>query len=192
MTELENYIHTYFGVSPDDLAKISSYFKPATLKKGDYFLKTGRQCDRLGFVQSGLVREFVHTNSKEVTKWISTKGYFVTDLASFIFHSPARWNIEALSNCELYVIDRDNYRKIARELPGWPELEKLFIARCFTILEERVVTHLALSAEERYRQLFGLNKELFNQVPLQYLASMLGITPETMSRLRKKTQDQTS
>lgn len=186
MTELEKYIQTYFSVSKDDLTKISSFFKPITLKKGDYYLKTGRHSDRLGFVQSGITREFVIINDKEVTKWISTKGYFVVDLASFVFNQPARLNIKALTDCELYIIDYVDYQKIGQIVPRWTELEKLFIAKCFTVLEDRIINHLSMTAEERYNQLFNFNKELFNQVPLQYLASMLGMTPETLSRLRKK------
>ena len=186
MTELEKYIQTYFGVSNNDLADISSFFKPKTLKKGDHFLKTGRQSDRLGFVQSGIIREYVYIDAKEVTKWISTKGYFVVDLASFIFHLPARWNIQALTDCELYIIENKDYLKIGQVIPRWTELEKLFIAKWFTVLEDRIIMHLSMSAEERYNQLFNFNKALFNQVPLQYLASMLGMTPETFSRIRKK------
>jgi CRP/FNR family transcriptional regulator, anaerobic regulatory protein len=186
MTELEKYIQTYFGVNSDDLMKISSYFKPVTLKKNEYFLKTGRQSDRLGFVQSGLIREFVIIEDKEVTKWISTKGYFVVDLSSFIFHLPARWNIQALTDCELYIIENKDYQNIKQVLPRWPELEKLFIAKCFTVLEDRILSHLSMTAVERYNHLFNFNPELFNQVPLQYVASMLGMTPETLSRLRKK------
>ncbi|MFM9986344.1 MAG: Crp/Fnr family transcriptional regulator [Flavobacteriales bacterium] len=186
MTELEKYIQMHFGVNNDDLMKISTFFKPVALKRGDYFLKTGKQSDRLGFVQTGIVREFVLIGDKEVTKWISTKGYFVVDLSSFVFQSPARWNIQALTDCELHVIDDVDYRKIGEIIPRWTELEKLFIAKCFTILEDRIVTHLSMTAEERYNQLFSYNKELFNLVPLQFLASMLGITPETLSRLRKK------
>ena len=89
MTELEKYIQTYFGVSKDDLTKISSFFKLIVLKKGDFFLKTGHYSDRLGFVQAGIIREFVFIDDKEVTKWISTKGYFVVDLSSFVFEQPA-------------------------------------------------------------------------------------------------------
>lgn len=158
MTELEKYILTYFGVNKDDLTKISSFFKPVTLKKGDYFLKTGRHSDRLGFVQTGIIREFVFIDDKEVTKWISTKGYFVVVLSSFVFQQTAHWNIQALTDTELYVIDNKDYQKIGQVIPRWTELEKLF----------------------------NFNKELFNQVPLQYLASMLGMSPETLSRLRKK------
>jgi CRP-like cAMP-binding protein len=86
----------------------------------------------------------------------------------------------------LYVIDRTQYRNIKEVIPGWVELEKLFLAKCFTVLEDRIVTHLAMTAEERYQQLLQFNSQLFNEVPLQYLASMLGMTPETLSRLRKK------
>ncbi|MEX1013951.1 MAG: Crp/Fnr family transcriptional regulator [Candidatus Paceibacterota bacterium] len=186
MTELEKYIKTYFGVDDENLSKISSYFKMTTLKKGNYFLKTGRHSNRLGFVQSGIVREFVIINDKEVTKWISTSGFFVVDLSSFIFHQPARWTIQALTDCEIYVIGQKDYQQIGKEIASWPELEKLFIAKCFTVLEDRIITHLSMTAEERYHQLMNYNKELFNQVPLQYLASMLGMTPETLSRLRKK------
>jgi CRP/FNR family transcriptional regulator, anaerobic regulatory protein len=186
LTELEKYIHIYFGVSFEDTSKISTFFKPLKLKKGDYFLKAGRYSDRLGFVQTGIIREYVFINDKEITKWISTKGYFVVDLSSFAFQQRARWNIQALTDCELYVIDNLSYQSIGEVIPSWPKLEKLFIAKCFTVLEDRVLQHLSMTAEERYNQLFSFNKELFNQVPLQYLASMLGITPETLSRLRKK------
>ena len=110
----------------------------------------------------------------------------MVDLASFMFHLPARWNIQALTDCEIYKIDSMDYQRIGQVVPGWTELEKLFIAKCFTVLEDRIVTYLSMTAEERYNQLFNINKELFNQVPLQYLASMLGMTPETLSRLRKK------
>lgn len=192
MTELEKYIQTCFGVAQEDLAQISTFFKPLTLAKGEYYLKTGRYSDRLGFVQSGIVREYLVIDDKEVTKWISTKGYFVVDLASFQFMQPARWNIQALTDCELYVIDRANYKKIGEVVPSWSGLEKLFLARCFTVLEDRVVQHLSMTAEERYQQLYSFNKELFNQVPLQYLASMLGMSPETLSRIRKKELDRSS
>ncbi len=184
--ELKKYIRSYFGVTNDDLEIILSFFQPVKIRKNDFFLKEGAYAHRLGFVQSGIVREFMLSDGKEVTKWIATPGYFVVDLAGFLFDSPSRWNLQALTDCEIWAISKTDYQRIAELLPKWTELEKLFIARCFTILEDRVVSHLSLSAEERYDRFFRYAPHLFNFVPLQYLASMLGMTPETFSRIRKK------
>jgi CRP/FNR family transcriptional regulator, anaerobic regulatory protein len=187
MTELEQYIKSYFGIiEAEELNNISSLFQITTVKKGEFLLKSGRQCTELSFVQSGILRMFVVTDDKEVTQWISTKGYFSTDLASFIFETPSRWTIQALVDTELYTINKNSYKKIGEAVPTWGELEKLFIVRCFTMLEDRIFSHLSMTAEERYHFFFEKNKELFNQVPLQYIASLLGMTAETFSRIRKK------
>jgi len=186
MSELETYINSYFGVEEKDLLSISALFKPQVLKKGDFYLKTGRYCEKLSFVKSGLLRVFVNIEDREITQWISTKGYFITDLSSLIFDKPARWTIQALTEAELYTIRKDDYNQMGLRIPQWHLLEKLFIAKCFTTMEDRIFRHLSMTAEERYNSFFEQNKELFNQVPLQYIASMLGMTPETFSRIRRK------
>jgi len=112
------------------LAKIISFFKPLTLKKGDYFLKAGKQSGRLVLCRQHNKRACA-VDDKEITKWISTKGYFVVDLSSFYFHQPARLNIQALTDCELYVLIKLNYQQIGSN-SSWADLEKLFIAKCFT------------------------------------------------------------
>jgi len=186
MTELEHYLKSYFTLNRDELKKIESFFEETEITKGGFFLKQGSRCDKLSFIRSGYLRIFAATEEKEVTQWISTKGYFVTDLSSFVFETPARWSIQALSDVRLYTIKKSDYNLIGRVIPDWHKLEKLFIARCFTILEDRIFSHLSMSAEERYAFFFENNKELFTQVPLQFIASMLGMTPETFSRIRKK------
>ena len=110
----------------------------------------------------------------------------MTDLAGIHFNKPSRYNIQALTDCELYTISGNDYNNLGNIIPKWHEFEKLFIAHCFDLLEERVFTLLSMTAEERFRLLFQHNRELFNQVPLQYLASMMGMIPETLSRLRKR------
>lgn len=187
MTELEQYIKSYFGVvNPDDLNTMVSLFKLTAIKKNDYLLKSGSRCDKLCFVKNGLLRMFISADQKDITQWISTKGYFSTDLSSFVFETPSRLTIQALVDTEVFTITKADYKLLGELVPKWHELEKLFIIRCFIILEERILTHLSMTAEERYEYFFQKNKELFNQVPLQYIASMLGMTPETFSRIRKK------
>ncbi len=187
ITELDYYITSYFGVvNADDLKTITSFFKLTTIKKGDFLLKQNQICNTLCFVQSGLLRMYVSVDGKEITQWISTTGYFCTDLSSFEFDKPSRLSIQALIATKVYAISKADYKKIGRLVPKWHELEKLFIVKCFITLEERIFTHLSMTAEERFANFFENNKELFNQIPLQYIASMLGMTPETFSRIRKK------
>jgi CRP-like cAMP-binding protein len=186
MTELEHYLHAYFDFNVSDLSTVAAMFKPEVIKKGDYYLKCQKSCTKLSFVQSGLLRVYVDLEDREVTQWISQKGYFITDLSSLIFDKPSRWNIQALTDTALYTIQKADYDRIGDFIPKWHVTEKLFMAHCFTTLEERVLSFLSMTAEQRYNMLFENNRELFNQVPLQYIASMLGMTPETISRIRRK------
>ncbi len=187
MNELELNIRNYFGIiEEEEIKTISRLFQKTTLEKGDFYLKTGGMNNKLSFVQSGYLRVFAYTENKEITQWISTQGYFVTDLASLLFDHPARWNIQALTDAVLYTISQEDYLKIGKLVANWHELEKLFMGKCFTMMEDRIFSHLSMSAEERYIYFFEQHKELFNQIPLQYIASMLGMTPETFSRIRKK------
>lgn len=168
------------------MEKISSMFREVKLKEGDCFVKTGNICNQLGFVRSGMMRMYMPAGDGEVTQWISTTGYFVADLSSLVFRRPARWTIHALTDSELFVIDQEEYDKIGQFVPKWPELEKLFITRCFTMLEDRIFCHLAMSPEERYKFYYAQNEALFRDAPPRYLASMLGMTAETFSKIREQ------
>lgn len=185
MIALQTYLSSYFGIPNEKLAAVASFFTKESLAKGAYFIKKNQYCQRLSFVHSGFLRVYAETERKEVTQWISSEAYFVTDLASLTFNVPARWNIQALTDCELYTIQKDDFHNLTQVVPEWEKFQKLFIAKCFTILEERVFSFLSMTAEERFHSLWEQQPELFNQVPLHYLASMLGMTPETLSRIRK-------
>jgi len=120
LTELENSIKSYFGVlNNDELKSITSLFKIEKLNKGDFFLETNKKCNRLSFIQSGYLRIFSETENKETTQWISTKGYFVTDLSSFIFDQPARWTIQALTETTIYTIKKKEYKNFHEIVKQW-------------------------------------------------------------------------
>lgn len=186
MTTLEDYLKAYFKLRQEELREIVALFRLKELKKGDFLLHTGSYCTQLCFVQAGIFRLYALVEDKEVTQWISTQGHFVTDLSSFMFNSPARWNIQALTDTQFYSIQKADYEIIEKYIPRWNEIEKAFLSECFASIEDRIFRHLSMSAEQRFDFFFEQNRELFNQVPLQYIASMLGMTPETFSRIRKK------
>jgi hypothetical protein len=129
---------------------------------------------------------FINLPDKQVTQWIGTAGYFMTDLHAFMYRIPSRFNIQALPETRLFSIDYEGYLAMGRLIPKWHEFEKLLMGKCFVMLENRVFDLISMSAEERYQKLFDQNRELFNLVPLQYLASMMGMTPETFSRIQRK------
>jgi CRP-like cAMP-binding protein len=175
-----------FEVSDDQAELIISKFVSEELNKNESFLKEGKTCNRLSFIESGVFRVFKLTESKEVTQWMGGEGYFITDLASFLFDASANWSIEALTPAKIWTLNKSDYLEIQDQIPNWNVLEKRFIAKCFMVLEQRVFDFIALSAEERYLKYFENNKLLFNQVSLQYIASVLGMSPETLCRIRNK------
>jgi CRP/FNR family transcriptional regulator, anaerobic regulatory protein len=187
MENFDKVIQVHFGkLSQEELSIIRSYFHLEKLQKNDFFTKSSKVCDRLSVVQSGILRIYTLSNGKEITQWISTPNYLITEIMGFFFDQPNRWNIQALTDTELLTITKSNYIKLCKEFPKWNEIEKGLIAKCFAMLEDRVFSHLSMTAEERYDLYFAQNKSLFNQVPLQYIASVLGMTAETFSRIRKR------
>src|ERR1700722_18673537 len=101
MTGLETYLRSHMGVPEEDMQRLLSFFHPTTLEKGDYYLKKGRICDNLSFHCSGLIRVFAPYQDKEVTQWSSFKGNFISDLSSMVFQRLSKFNMQALTHCEL-------------------------------------------------------------------------------------------
>ena len=186
MTELQHYIQEYFGITSHHLNQISELFYEEEMKKDEFMVEEGSYCQKLSFVRSGFIRIYRTHEDKEITQWISVEGDFVTELSSLVFNTRSRWNIQMITDCELYSINKSDYQRLGNLVPEWEKLEKLFLAKCFVMLENRVFSFLSMTAEERLLQLIETRKEVLNQVQLTYIASMLGMTPETLSRIRKK------
>lgn len=188
MEHFNKLIQEHFGVlSRQELSIVQSYFKEERLCKNEMFTESEQICNRLSIVKSGILRVYALTeNGKEITQWLSTKDFFITEVTGFFFNQPNRWTIQAFTDTELLTITKTDYHKLCNEFPKWNEIEKKFILKCFAMIENRIFSHLSMTAEERYNQYFEHNRELFHQVPLQYIASVLGMTPETFSRIRKR------
>jgi hypothetical protein len=186
MEDLAQYLRSYMSVADEDMDTLLSYFHLTEMNKGDYFVKAGRICDKLSFQKSGLLRSFALHDDAEVTQWISSKGYIITDLGGLFLDQPSRFDIYALTHSELFTISKTDYLNLGKVIPAWPALERRLIARCFGFMEARMFALLSMTAEEQYKYLMDQNPELFAQVPLKYLASMMGMTAESLSRVRNK------
>ena len=176
----------------EDLDTVVGKFERRQLKKGDYFLTSGTICREMAFIETGYLRMFNIADGKEITFWIGNDGRFITSLSSFVFESPNFWNIQAVTDCSLQVINRKDHFELCKQQAKWLEFDNVLLARSFALLEQSMFAHLHTTAQQRFEALLEENPSLFNHVPLQYIASMLGITPETLSRLRKNLTQTTS
>lgn len=184
---LEQYINKTLGIPSHYSTQVAALFQEETLKKGDYLVRKGGYCKKMVFIQNGYLRCHFPNDDKQITYWIYWQGHLVTDSSSFFLNTPAKWNLQALTDCKVYFLSQQDYPKIKQVAPIWESSEKLFFVKLLTSLEKRVYALLSMTAEERYTFLYRSHKELFNQVPLKHIASMLKITPETLSRIRKNT-----
>jgi len=187
MSELEKFIKSNFGLADSTAVNyITSLFKFSKVKKGVNLLKSGDHCEQMIFIQSGYLRMYNIAADKEVTQWVSTKGTIALEVASFYSGAPSKWNIQSLVESELFLLSKKDYDEIANHIQDWNKIERLFLVGCFSAMENRIYSHLSMSSQERYDLFFEQHTELFNQVPLRFIASMLGMTPETLSRIRAK------
>lgn len=185
-TKLITLLQNNWGLSISQIESILHLFTFEKLKKGDIHTQKGHNHPRLSIIMDGYLRVFASTSTKEVTQWIASPDELITDLSAFIFHQPARWNIQCITEVEMYSLSQQNYLQLSEIIENWSTVERQFISGCFLHLEDRVFSFIACSAEERYFELFNHQKKLFQQVPLNYIASMLGMSAETMSRIRAK------
>lgn len=186
MEELRNCIANQIPIDKGSLDEILSNFETKTIKKGDFLLESGKICQELAFIQTGYLRMYDIVDAKEITFWIGSKGRFITSLSSFIFESANYWNIQAITDCTVHTISRKRHFELSKQLPKWLEFDNILLANSFALLEKSMFSQLHTTAQQRFEFLLSEDPALFNHVPLQYIASMLGITPESLSRLRKK------
>lgn len=185
MEKLKNCILSQVAIEKKSIEAILSAFEPVELKKGEFFLKSGKICRKMAFIDTGYLRMYDIVDGKEITLWIGSDSRFITSLSSFIFQTSNHWNIQAITDCKLYVINRENHFKLNKAEPKWLEFDNLLLANSFALLEKSMFSQLHTTAKQRYDNLLKEEPQLFKYVPLQYIASMLGITPESLSRLRK-------
>lgn len=185
MEKLKNCIASQVSIKNESMDHILSLFEPLEIDKGEFFLQAGKICRKMAFIESGYMRLYNIVDGKEITLWIGSEGKFITSLSSFIFETNNSWNIQAITECSLYTITRDNHFRLNKTYPEWLEFDNILLANSFALLENKMFFQLHTTAKQRYDRLMSEEPELFRYVPLQYIASMLGIAPESLSRLRK-------
>lgn len=175
-----------FPLSEAEIDGARPLFKYRFLPRGSYFLRRGEVCKEIAFIEDGLLRAWYLVGDKEITRTVDHEGEFCTAIASFIRQEPSEQSIEALVDTKVWCISHADLESLYQRFPGWQTLGRKIFEQLYINLEKRVITLLSTNARERYLRLLQEEPHIVQQVPLKYLASILGVKPETLSRIRKQ------
>lgn len=155
-------------------------------RKKDVILKTGETDNYLTFVEHGTARLFFAKDNKDLTIRFVFRHQYLTAFDSFTQRTPSRCNIEALTDMVVWQIHHDDLQEIYKQSSVGNLVGRLMIEHLYVEKLKREFSFLSESAEERYLKLLKEQPELFQAVPLKYIASYMGITPQALSRIRKR------
>lgn len=169
-----------------ELATADKYFEIVKVRKNVHYLREGQTNGKIGFVIDGIFRCYYNIKNKEITTEFLLPGSIVAGMLSFITEEPQRENIVALENSELVTISRENLFKLYEKNWKWQQAGRVLTEMNYVRIEKRSVCLQTLNARERFEKLLEAMPDLIDRVPLQYIASYLGMSAETFSRIRSK------
>lgn len=168
-----------------ELAK--SFFTPKKLRKRQYILQEGDVCRYVTFVEKGILRSYtIDEKGNEHIMQFAFEGWWITDQFSFLTGEPAIYNIDALEDSELLLLSKQAEEQLMEKIPGLERYFRILLQNNLIATQRRLMGSFSQSAEERYQQLLQVCPTIAQRVPQHMMASFLGITPETLSRIRKQ------
>lgn len=183
---LRKNIETKVSISSSDFEIITSYFKRQLLKKRKDLLRIGETCDELAFICKGALRSYsIDARGNEHVVQIALEDYWLADLYSYLNNTPSNIAIEAMEDSEILLIKYDDLDKMCVEIPAMERFFRKLVEKAYSATLQRINSVKSMSAEDRYRNLLQKQPKLLQRVPLIYIASYLGMTPESLSRIRK-------
>ena len=185
--DLQRFLENSGKVNAIKAKEIADYFDDKELAKGELFLKEGHVSNEYMILRQGFMRAYsIDLNGEEVTTAFHTNNYPVFEVASFFNRTPSKENIQALSECKGWFITYDQLNMLFHSIPEFREFGRWILVRGFASLKLRMLSMITETAEERYASLLQSNPEIFQYAPLKLIASYLGITDTSLSRIRKE------
>jgi CRP/FNR family transcriptional regulator, anaerobic regulatory protein len=174
----------FAGFPADKKTVLQKIIRKRNLKRSEYFVKEGSICSEIAFIDKGMVKHFYNTESGEVTRWVSIKGDILSSFTSLIKGEPGNENIVSISPVVLSVLNIKDLKLLAEEYPQVQKIWTHFIELYCIGLEERLYHLIAFDARQNYEFLLKNYPDLIKNVPAKYIASILGIEPRHLSRLK--------
>lgn len=187
MNELKALLQALTSISDEEFEDSRNNFYKIYLKKGDLLLQNGKVCKQMSFINRGTLRTYYFNNKgEEITHCFRTKNTFISSFRSFILQEPSLLSIRALEETELIVIDYDKLQKLYSTSMAWQKIGRLLTEKAYIEMEEYASVLNNESAKEKYLRLLNEHGEILQKASVEHIATYLGVTRRTLSRIKKE------
>lgn len=186
MNEIRKFIENITPINDSDWQFFSSKLQEVKLKKHSILLDFGEIENHLSFITKGIVRLYVPREESDLTFGFLFENEFVTGYDSFLTQIPSEYQIETLTETILWKISHVDLQEVYERTNSGNIIGRKMAENMFLIKSKRELSLLSKTAEERYLDLFSDRPKLFQQIPLKYIASYIGVTPQALSRIRRR------
>lgn len=164
-----------------------TFFTPKKLRKKQYLLQQDDVCKYTAFVEKGILRTYtIDDKGNEHMVQFAFEGWWASDIYSFLTGEPSVYNIDALEEAQLLLLTKSANEALLEKVPKMERYFRILSQNALVTFQRRIVGSLSLSAEEKYNKLIATYPDITQRVPQHMIASYLGVTPETLSRVRKQ------
>lgn len=184
--KFKSYLKAVQGYTDDAFQMALPFMQIKEFKRGEHFVERGKTCKHFAFVAGGIMRAYKLYDGIESTTCLCNDNTFATSTVSFITQTPSNVAIQALEDVALVLIKHEDLIFLYSMSPFWEKFGRVVAEREYIELQQRAWRNGPLPAKEKYLTLLKENSGVVNRVPLHYIASYIGVTPETLSRIRKK------
>ncbi len=184
---LIHFIKSNLPVSEETVHEIVEHYEEKTIEKNEYFLQEGKYSNESFFLAEGFMRAFTFdTNGREVTTYFYPNNRMVFEVSSFFLKTISTESIQAVTDCKGFSITFENLNMLFHSVPAFREFGRAMLVKEFAAYKQRTLAMINKSAEERYANLIASKNDIFQYAQLKHIASYLGMTDTSLSRIRKE------
>jgi len=186
-SNLFNLISNYVYLEKQDMSMLQSLFQHSKVAKGSSIIEIGKHADYVHFINSGYLRYFKTLSSgEELTIHLYPPNEFATSINSFFTGCKSEEALQTITDCELLSITKNNLDKLYASNHKWSDFGRKLMENFLIEKELRIIEQLSLTAKEKYNKLINSAPEIIQNVPVKYIASFIGIQPESLSRIKRQ------
>lgn len=185
MEKLIDYILQFGNLNQQQISFVEKKATKTDLKKDEYFSEAGKIPGKVGFIVEGVIRGCYYNNKgEEITRCFVSENNLVVDYMNFEANSASSEYLQASTDCELITFSKQNWEELSHTIVGWESIENKMVQKCM-FQKSRKGPVISQDATTRYLEFMNNYPALINRIPLGYIASYLGITQQSLSRIRK-------